>query len=286
MKHALPTFLTAFALSATLSMAAAAADAGPAASPDPATDPKDRGPVFVEGTDILYLESFPVQVHLAVSGSVPTPCHEPEWEVDTTDEAIAVTLWSVAPQDAVCASVLAPFEVSIPLGDFERADVPVVLNGEVVGQVVVGVPDEASDDGLVGAGWSFGMCAGFCRADLVITGDDLVLRGSDRSGGQVLFENAGRLTPAGRDALDAAVSALSDTRLEPRYGCPDCADGGASYLVLVRDGEMTRHDMEHGAPPPELGELDDLANQLIDALQTCEPDALVTVADDCEAWRG
>jgi hypothetical protein len=284
MKTAASPLLAALSLVGILALPALGA------SPDPTGPERDariHGPVFVDTTDILYLESDPVQVRLAVTGSLPTPCHEPAWTVDTSDELISVTLWSEADADAVCTSVLTPFEVSIPLGSFESASLAVTLNGEDVGQVRVGEPSgHPTTLSLGGAGWSFGMCLGFCHADLVVDGDDLVLVGRDRELEVPLFENRGSLTAEGRAALDAALAALGDAVLEPVYGCPDCADGGASYLTLVRDGQASRHDMEHGAPPPELAELDALATTLIDALQACQSTELVSAAGDCVAWQG
>jgi hypothetical protein len=53
-------------------------------------------PLYVDATDLLYLESYPVQVHLLVQGSLPTPCHEPVWQVRELDDRIDVRLWSEA----------------------------------------------------------------------------------------------------------------------------------------------------------------------------------------------
>jgi hypothetical protein len=286
MKHPLPSLLSALALAVGLSGAALGASSDPSTAGADATG-RIESPAFVDSTDILYMESWPVQVRLVVQGSVPTPCHEPVWDVQTSADGIAVKLWSEADADAVCASVLAPFEVSIPLGSYETADLPVTLNGEEIGRVVVGEaiapPLPGDGDQLTGAGWSFGMCAGTCRADLVLDRDDLVLTGSDPAGAP-LIETRATLTAEGRAALDAALAALGDTPLEPQYGCPDCADGGATYLVLARDGESTRHDMEFGNPPPELAGLAALSSALIDAMRACRSDELVSVGDDCVAW--
>jgi hypothetical protein len=95
--------------------------------------PDDAGPVFVETTDILLMESFPVQVALRVTGSLPTPCHRPVWEVTDDRATIAVTLASVTDPDGLCAQVLEPFDISIPLGEFESGERAVTLNGEEIG---------------------------------------------------------------------------------------------------------------------------------------------------------
>jgi hypothetical protein len=95
--------------------------------------PDDAGPVFVDTTDILLMESFPVQVALHVTGSLPTPCHQPVWEVEDDGSTIAVRLASVIEPDVICAQVLEPFDVSIPLGDFESGTRVVTLNGDEIG---------------------------------------------------------------------------------------------------------------------------------------------------------
>lgn len=257
-----------------------------AASPDPAMDGTTEGPVYVDSTEILYLESFPVQVHLAVRGSLPTPCHEAAWEVEQTDEVIAVRLWSRADPELICVQVLEPFEVSIPLGTFESASLSVELNGEPVGRVEIGSPAVPSDASLVGAGWSFGMCLGYCVADLAIDGERLVLTGRARADEEPLYVNQGTLTPLALERIGAALESLGGVALEPVYGCPDCADGGAAYLELTRDGMTSRHEMEFGAPPEELAELHELAMGLISALETCEPGELVSVDADCAPHEG
>lgn len=244
----------------------------------------EEGPVYVDSTDILYLESFPVQVQLLVTGSLPTPCHEARWDVQESAAGISVRLWSESDPGAICADVLEPIEVSIPLGSFETASLPVDLNGQPVGRVEVGsapAPSGSTAPALIGAGWSFGMCIGYCLADLVVDGDRLVLSGTDRRDEAILFVNEGSLTPVGRERLDAALAAFGDAALEPVYGCPDCADGGAAYLSLARDGVASRSDMEFGEPPVELAELYEIAMSLIGSLESCEPSELTDVAEAC-----
>lgn len=245
-----------------------------------------EGPVFVESTEILYLESFPVQVRLVVRGSLPTPCHQAQWSVEDDGETIEVTLWSVIALGQGCAQVLEPFEVSIPLGSFETADLDVLLNGELIGRVELGVKPTGPETSLSGAGWSFGMCLGLCNADLVIDREALLLTARDREEAEPLYENRGSLTTAGVERIAAVAEPMSGMTLEPVYGCPDCADGGAFYLELTRDGVSTRHDMEFGRPPAVLAELHGLAMGFIEALETCTSDALVTVGDDCIPWEG
>jgi hypothetical protein len=80
---------------------------------------------------------------------------------------------------------------------------------------------------IVEAGWSFGFCLGPCRGELDLDGDAIALRVTDRTGNQVIAQNRGRLTSQGSARLAGVAASLPEELLET-YGCPDCADGGAS----------------------------------------------------------
>lgn len=104
---------------------------------EPAAGPMDKGPVFISSTEVLLLESYPVQVNLHVKGSLPTPCHTPVWAVSGPDEKgrIVVDLHSETPAGLACAEVLQDLDLTIPLGAFTEANYTVFLNGESVGEV-------------------------------------------------------------------------------------------------------------------------------------------------------
>ena len=242
-----------------------------------------RDPLYVDATDLLYLESYPIQVYLLVQGSLPTPCHEPVWEVRELEDRIDVRLWSEAAPGRLCMAVLEPVDISVPLGAHASASLPVTLNGSEVGRIEIEGEAVPAETALTGAGWSFGMCLGYCRADLQIAGPQLVLTGREHMSEEPLFVNTGTLTVLGLDRLDAALASLSVDELQPLYGCPDCADGGAAYLGFSQDGRSSRHDVEFGGPPEELAEAYDLAMDLMAALETCVSNDLVDVATDCQA---
>lgn len=257
-----------------------------------ATDEPQHDPVYVDGTEILYLESFPVQVQLLVDGALPTPCHEPAWEVADGETSVDVTLWSTSDPELLCASVLEPVQLLIPLGSYESADLDVTLDGEIVGRIELGEgsgSDMVSDPGspgLTGAGWSFGMCLGYCSADLRVDGKALTQTGRDREKETALYENRGQLTPLGISSIESATTDLDGLTLKESYGCPDCADGGAAYLILADGQAESRHDMEFGAPPADLETLYELSAALMAALESCTSSDLVTAAEDCVAYQG
>jgi hypothetical protein len=134
---------------------------------------------------------------------------------------------------------------------------------------------------VLDAGWSFGFCIGPCISELAISGNALTLRVSDRQR-NVIAENRGVLTPQGSARLAAVAASLPDDLAE-QYGCPDCADGGASWVTVVRDGSTRRTEYEHGNPPPQLQAADQLLSSWITALRECRPLPEMTIQAGCTA---
>ncbi len=95
----------------------------PTAPADLATDPKPgddaltRGPVFLDSKEMLTLESFPPQFMLHLTGNTPTPCHTLRVKINPADAEgkIEVEVYSLVRPDVMCAQVLAPFDVSVPV---------------------------------------------------------------------------------------------------------------------------------------------------------------------------
>jgi hypothetical protein len=130
------------------------------------------------------------------------------------------------------------------------------------------------------AGWSFGFCLGPCRGDLTLEGEALSLRIADRTGNQVFAVNRGRLTPQGSARLSGLAAALPADLLE-RYGCPDCADGGASWLTVAGESGTKRTEYEYGNPPSELAAIDELLASVMGALRQCRATSDVTLEAGC-----
>ncbi len=133
---------------------------------------------------------------------------------------------------------------------------------------------------IVEAGWSFGFCLGPCRGELDIEGEALALRVTDRTGSQVLALNRGRLTSSASARLVGLGASLPADLLET-YGCPDCADGGASWLTVARDSSSRRSEYEYGNPPAELTSADELLTSVMEALRDCRETSEVTLEAGC-----
>ena len=103
----------------------------------PAGDPRGDA-VYINSTDLLVAESYPVQIFLHITGDLPTPCHELRGEQSSPDEQnrIFITAWSESDPEAICVQMLEPFEVNWPIRMAGAAEgtYTVWLNGELVGE--------------------------------------------------------------------------------------------------------------------------------------------------------
>ena len=118
--------------------------ATPTPSPTPVVPDSDRLPVYVEDVQIVVRESWPMQVAVMISGSLPTPCHELRWTVEegatTTEDdwtvaadgsVHTITVWTTdLPPDMACATVMEPFSEQVELGRFVSGNYTIVINGE------------------------------------------------------------------------------------------------------------------------------------------------------------
>lgn len=104
-------------------------------SPKPSDDQMIRGPFYLDSYNLNIMESYPIQISLSISGSLPTPCHEFRVEVNQPDAQnhIQVELYSVMDPEKMCAQVLEPFEFNIPMGSFPTGHYTVWINGTQIG---------------------------------------------------------------------------------------------------------------------------------------------------------
>ena len=108
----------------------------------PAGEGLVAGPVYLDSTDLLILESFPPQYRLLLKGNLPDPCHGLEVVVPAPDAEgiIDVQVFSLADPETICIQVLEPFEESVSLDGFPPGTYTVEVNGEPVGQMEVFAP--------------------------------------------------------------------------------------------------------------------------------------------------
>ena len=94
-------------------------------SPKSGDDRLTRGPVTIEK---LTADA----AVLTITGTLPTPCHELRLSVPdapAADGSVRIEAWSVTDPARMCAQVMQPFSVQVPV---RSANVPVTVNGQPV----------------------------------------------------------------------------------------------------------------------------------------------------------
>ena len=90
------------------------------------------GGFFIDSVDVSVAESFPVQLFVDIEGSAPTPCHGIVWEITEGEGVRTITVTTEVERDVMCAQVLEPHSLTIPLGPAPDLPVEVWVNGELV----------------------------------------------------------------------------------------------------------------------------------------------------------
>jgi hypothetical protein len=95
-----------------------------------------RGQVYIDSSDLLVMESYPVQIALNLKGNLPTPCNRLRVVANPPDEQnrIEIEVYSVIDPEQVCIQVLEPLDANIGLGSFPTGHYSVWVNGEMVGE--------------------------------------------------------------------------------------------------------------------------------------------------------
>ena len=108
--------------------------------------------------------------------------------------------------------------------------------------------DTFSPEGLVlCAGTSFGMCLGYCVAELTVTPDELLFVETSRDPAQPERTRRAALAPGEWEEILTLVDPSDLEALPEVIGCPDCADGGAEWVEVEHEGGKRRVTFEYGA---------------------------------------
>jgi len=99
-------------------------------------DKMSRSEVFVDSSELVVMESYPLQIVLHVKGNLPTPCHQLRAKMANPNEngEIHIDLYSLVDPEAICIQMLESFESNIQLGSFPDRSYTVWLNGVQVGE--------------------------------------------------------------------------------------------------------------------------------------------------------
>ncbi|MBN2529981.1 MAG: hypothetical protein JXR76_26560 [Deltaproteobacteria bacterium] len=133
------------------------------------------------------------------------------------------------------------------------------------------------------AGKTFGMCQGDCQ--YTFTTEDTVDGECTTATLQVCGwgvegctrTNRGQFTSLGHAMRQGLAAELAGQKLNSIYGCPDCADGGASQLTLTLRGTSIDITYEYSNPPEILEEIDNFTASVISALNSCSSNEIIKV---------
>ena len=145
--------------------------------------------------------------------------------------------------------------------------------------------DPGSPRRIVGGGFTFGMCAGYCLTEVTI--DDATVTLTRQAWADITGEDlpeqivVGELSEVGRQALADLEVEVATATLQTTYGCPDCADGGSGWVAVRDRGTDRRSTFEYGDPPPELAAIDEFLLGVIETLRECGTDEVVTTGPEC-----
>ena len=125
---------------------------------------------------------------------------------------------------------------------------------------------ECVDDFSYGANWvstriSFGECLGECAFRIERNQDDpsqLLYDACDYQEMSCERSVVLQMNDDGMALLQEAHREFRGPTLEEEYGCPDCADGGATLVRLQSSDALTEHEYEYSNPPSVFESLDAL----------------------------
>lgn len=108
-------------------------------------------------------------------------------------------------------------------------------------------------------GTSFGMCVGQCRKEINIKNDNVIFtfyttegRGAVGGTPQSFEEN---LKPDFYKSIIESIDYEVFMKLDEFIGCPDCADGGAEYIEIIKGEFKHKVTFEYGKTPESIKNL-------------------------------
>ena len=97
-----------------------------------------RDQVFLEleNSQLLVMESYPIQVTALLKGSLSDPCHQLRAVVTPANSVnrIDLDVYSVYDKNTACITVIQPFSATIPLGSYSGGHYSVYVNGQLLGE--------------------------------------------------------------------------------------------------------------------------------------------------------
>ncbi|WP_165372175.1 hypothetical protein [Emticicia agri] len=108
---------------------------------------------------------------------------------------------------------------------------------------------------IIKGGYFFGECFGTCQATVEIIGTTVKYTGKDNSKNNAEKQCSAKVSARVISDLEAAIDFDEFGKLPMVIGCPDCADGGAQWIEIVKSGESHKVVFDYNRPPDAIKEL-------------------------------
>lgn len=107
---------------------------GPAPEPTAVPGGSVSQPIIIDSVNALLLESYPVQIHLSVTGSIPDGCDYPvQIQQIRSGNTVTVNIFRMVDPAALCPMIARTFEQTIPLdGGFETGTYTIIVNQQTI----------------------------------------------------------------------------------------------------------------------------------------------------------
>ncbi len=108
-------------------------------APQPSDEKLTRAKISINKTEINANENDSQNFTAHIVGTLPTPCYELRAIVSPpeTKNQVKVEMYSLYDSSAICAQVILPFEIYLPLGQFKTGQYSLTINNNLVGQFEV-----------------------------------------------------------------------------------------------------------------------------------------------------
>jgi len=121
--------------------------------------------------------------------------------------------------------------------------------------LVIGIQFGCSKQIVYSSGSSFGLCTKNCNKELSVYKDKHTYAVWNNGKNSPKNEMMVRTESLYFDRISALLNKIDFKKLDLRYGCPDCADGGAEWIEVKIGMNTKRVVFEYNNPPSELAAL-------------------------------
>jgi hypothetical protein len=101
-------------------------------------------------------------------------------------------------------------------------------------------------------GTSFGECWGFCNRYISIAPDEIVFTKTGWADSVITRHCSEEISKDDYRTLTAKIQLSEFNQMDEIIGCPDCADGGAEWIRIVRADNDKKVTFEFGNEPDEV----------------------------------